>query len=219
MYELIPYGMARSSCRAIGGEGNQSNRILIESINTSLLLSVRNTFRNPLTFPIFQSSFINFSSVPFEYHQSTLPCTLLIKYLQSFNMGKSHKYNDRDHAGLADGTALPQEHLPRYFAKSGHVDMDPKKAKKNGAGKGGWGVEGEEVQDEGFNMANARRRSNSSSYTAGLKDFKTKFEQIETEPVFEENIHGALIEELPETTRSNTNSSEASSVDEDVKTK
>ncbi|KAM0149577.1 hypothetical protein ACHAPG_009361 [Botrytis cinerea] len=135
------------------------------------------------------------------------------------SMGKSHKYNDRDHAGLADGTALPQEHLPRYFAKSGHIDADPKKAKKNGAGKGGWGVNGEEVQDEGFNMANARRRSNSSSYTAGLKDFKTKFEQIETEPVFEENIHGALMEELPETTRSNTNSSESSSVDEDVKTK
>lgn len=157
-------------------------------------------------------------------------------------MGKSHKYNDRDHAGLADGTALPQEHLPRYFAKTGHVDADPKKAKKNGAGKGGWyvllnihfpssifphqltyiqnrGVDGEEVQDEGFNMANARRRSNSSSYTAGLKDFKTKFEQIETDPVFEEDVHGAMSEELPETTRSNTNSSEASSVDEDVKTK
>ena len=57
---------------------------------------------------------------------------------QSLTVGKSHKYNDRDHAGLADGTALPQEHLPRYFAKSGHIDADPKKAKKNGAGKGGW---------------------------------------------------------------------------------
>lgn len=57
---------------------------------------------------------------------------------QSLPVGKSHKYNDRDHAGLADGTALPQEHLPRYFAKSGHIDADPKKAKKNGAGKGGW---------------------------------------------------------------------------------
>jgi hypothetical protein len=48
-------------------------------------------------------------------------------------VGKSHKFNDRDHAGLADGTAEP-----RYFAKSGHVDVDPKKTKKNGAGKGGW---------------------------------------------------------------------------------
>ncbi|PQE27010.1 hypothetical protein CJF31_00011672 [Rutstroemia sp. NJR-2017a BVV2] len=131
-------------------------------------------------------------------------------------MGKSHKFNDRDHAGLADGTALPEEHLPRYFAKSGHIDMDPKKTKKNGAGKGGWGVDGEEVQDEGFTMTNTRRRSNSSSYIAGLKDFKTKFEQIEADPVFEEDIHGAM-EDLPETTRVNTDSSEGGSVDEDIK--
>jgi len=33
---------------------------------------------------------------------------------------------------------MNQQHLPRYFAKSGHVDVDPKKTKKNGAGKGGW---------------------------------------------------------------------------------
>lgn len=57
------------------------------------------------------------------------------------------------------------------------------------------GVEGEEVQDEGFNLTNARRRSNSSSYTPGLKDFKTKFEAIETEPVFEEGLHGPTTEE------------------------
>jgi hypothetical protein len=51
---------------------------------------------------------------------------------------RSHKQNDRDHVGLADGTAAPEEHLPRYFAKSGHVDMDPKKVKKEGGGKGNW---------------------------------------------------------------------------------
>jgi hypothetical protein len=79
------------------------------------------------------------------------------------------------------------------------------------------GVKGEEVQDEGFNLANARRRSNSSSYTAGLKDFKTKFETVETEPVFEEDIHGAE-EELPETRRVNTESSDGS-VDEEDKPK
>lgn len=124
------------------------------------------------------------------------------------------------------------QHLPRYFAKSGHTDADPKKTKKNGAGKGGWyvrwhlisyctsdytcrGVDGEEVQDEGFNLANARRRSNSSSYTAGLKDFKTKFEHVEQEPVFEENIHGAVDDELQ---RSTTESSEGS-VDEEIKRK
>ncbi len=82
------------------------------------------------------------------------------------------------------------------------------------------GVDGEEVQDEGFNLANARRRSNSSSYTAGLKDFKTKFEQVEQEPVFEEEIHGPAddFEDLPETRRVNTESSDGS-IDEDEKAK
>lgn len=82
-------------------------------------------------------------------------------------------------------------------------------------------MEGEEVQDEGFNLANARRRSNSSSYTAGLKDFKTKFETLETEPVFEEGIHDAPEEDeegLPETRRVNTESSDGS-IDEDDKAK
>ena len=82
------------------------------------------------------------------------------------------------------------------------------------------GVDGEEVQDEGFNLANARRRSNSSSYTAGLKDFKTKFEQVEQEPVFEEELHGPGedLEELPETQRVITESSDGS-IDEDEKAK
>ncbi|RDW91218.1 hypothetical protein BP5796_02383 [Coleophoma crateriformis] len=134
------------------------------------------------------------------------------------SVGKSHKFNDRDHAGLADGTAAPEEHLPRYFAKSGFEGNDPKKAKKNGAGKGGWGVDGDEVQDAGFNLNNARRRSNSSSYSAGLKDFKTKFEQIETEPVFEEELHGPELEDDLTTHRVNTESSEGS-VDEEHKAK
>lgn len=69
-------------------------------------------------------------------------------------------------------------------------------------------------------MANARRRSNSSSYTAGLKDFKTKFEHVENDPVFEEDIHGAINDqdELPQTRRVNTESSEGS-IDEDDKIK
>lgn len=37
-------------------------------------------------------------------------------------------------------------------------------------------------------MANNRRRSNSS--TQVLNDFKTKFETIDTDPVFEEELHG-----------------------------
>ncbi len=68
-------------------------------------------------------------------------------------------------------------------------------------------------------MANPRRRSNSSSYQAGLKDFKTKFEQIDAEPVFEEELHGAEPEEeLVHAARVNTESSESgASVDDDEK--
>ncbi|KAF2461593.1 hypothetical protein BDY21DRAFT_332640 [Lineolata rhizophorae] len=105
-------------------------------------------------------------------------------------MTRSHKYTDRDHAGLADGTAEPEEHLPRYFAKSGHVDADPKKTKKEGAGKGNWGREGSEIEDFEYNMTNPRRRSNSTSHAHSVKDFKTKFETVEPEPVFEEELHG-----------------------------
>lgn len=77
------------------------------------------------------------------------------------------------------------------------------------------GINGEEVQDEGFNLANARRRSNSSSYTAGLKDFKTKFETVEREPVFEEDIHGAMDDDLRRVTTESTDGS----VDDDDKAK
>jgi len=108
-------------------------------------------------------------------------------------MTRSHKLNDRDHAGIADGTAAPEEHLPRYFAKSGHVDADPKKTKKDGGGKGNWGRSGDEMQDYGYTFTNARRRSNSS--TQGLTDFKTKFEAVEPDPVFEEEVHGPVEEE------------------------
>ena len=51
---------------------------------------------------------------------------------------RSHKQNDRDHAALADGTASHDDHVPRYFAKHGHPDADPKKTKKDGGGKGNW---------------------------------------------------------------------------------
>lgn len=53
---------------------------------------------------------------------------------------RSHKQNERDHAGLADGTVEAIHHLPRYFGKHGHVDTDPKKVKKAGGGKGNWWV-------------------------------------------------------------------------------
>jgi len=53
-----------------------------------------------------------------------------------------------------------------------------------------------------------------------LKDFKTKFEHVEQEPVFEEELHGAgeEDEELTETRRVNTESSDGS-IDEDDKAK
>ncbi|KAI9785782.1 MAG: hypothetical protein M1839_008799 [Geoglossum umbratile] len=107
-----------------------------------------------------------------------------------FRVTRSHKLNDRDHAGLADGTAAPEEHLPRYFAKSGPVDTDPKKTKKDGAGKGNWGREGDEIEDYNYNMTNPRRRSNSNTVVS--KDFKTKFEAVDPEPVFEEELHGPM---------------------------
>ena len=50
------------------------------------------------------------------------------------------------------------------------------------------GRSGDEMQDYGYNFTNARRRSNSSSH--GLGEFKTKFEAVEADPVFEEEFHG-----------------------------
>jgi len=131
-------------------------------------------------------------------------------------MTRSHKANDRDHAGLADGTASPIEHLPRYFAKSGYVDADPKKTKKYGGGKGNWGRQGDEVEDYGYNLTNPRRRSNSSSHGPGVKDFKTKFEQIEPEPVFEEELHGPNAEDFDQKSTTTTDSSGNTSVEEET---
>jgi hypothetical protein len=56
------------------------------------------------------------------------------------------------------------------------------------------GREGDELEDMSYNFNNARRRSNSS--TLNMKDFKTKFETVEAEPVFEEELHGPMGEEL-----------------------
>lgn len=51
---------------------------------------------------------------------------------------RTNKGNDRNHSALADGTAVAEDRLPRYFAKHGHVDADPKAVKKQGGGKGNW---------------------------------------------------------------------------------
>ncbi|KAH7085056.1 hypothetical protein BKA63DRAFT_559710 [Paraphoma chrysanthemicola] len=118
---------------------------------------------------------------------------------------RSHKFTDRDHAGIADGSADRESRLPRYFAKSGHADADPTKTKKGGSGKGNWGNPGDEVEDIRPNMSNARRRSNSSTHN--MKDFKTKFETIETDPVFEEDIHGPMGDELEKQSTTSTDKS------------
>lgn len=63
------------------------------------------------------------------------------------------------------------------------------------------GRSGDEVQDYEYNFTNARRRSNSSNH--GLADFKTKFETIEPEPVFEEDHPADKTQEVQDNT-SNT---------------
>lgn len=129
---------------------------------------------------------------------------------QSTNMTRSHKFNDKDHAGLADPTLSTEEHRPRHFYKSSHVGEDPKKIKKNGGGKANWGNPGEEVLEDQFNFAKPRRGSNSSGFH-NVHDLKTKFEVNEPEPVFEENVHGPADDELAKTESSSTS---GGSVDE-----
>ncbi|TLD05883.1 uncharacterized protein PgNI_08516 [Pyricularia grisea] len=131
---------------------------------------------------------------------------------------RSHKANNRNHAALANGTALPEEHIPKYFAKHGFLDNEPKKIKKNGGGRSNWGNAGEEVLDENFTFAHARRRSNSSSYTSGQYDFKTKFDVNEPEPVFEESM-GAELDDEDTLAKTDTSSSNGSVNGEDKMTK
>jgi len=107
-------------------------------------------------------------------------------------MTRSHKQNGRNHAGLANGTASPEEHLPRYFAKNGYDGNDPKVVKKSGFGKGNWGREMDELEDYSYNPTKARRRSNSISMTAMTK---SKYEVAEEQPVFEAQIHGPSLQD------------------------
>lgn len=57
------------------------------------------------------------------------------------------------------------------------------------------GHPGEEAQDYGYTFATNRRRSNSGTHGNAIGDFKTKFEHVEADPVFEEDVHGALPDE------------------------
>jgi hypothetical protein len=130
-------------------------------------------------------------------------------------MTRSHKLNDRPHAAIAAGTALAEDHVPKFFGQNGFAGVDPKKTKKNGGGRGNWGPPGDEANDGDFNFANARRRSNSSTVTTDINSFKTKFDVNEAEPVFEESLHGP--EEDDELTK--IDSSSSASVDDSKSTK
>jgi hypothetical protein len=66
---------------------------------------------------------------------------------------------------------------------------------------------GDEITDESFNFANARRRSNSSNFGHDVSNFKTKFEVNDPEPVFEEHLHGAQEDDLTKTETSSSNGS------------
>lgn len=61
----------------------------------------------------------------------------------------------------------------------------------------------------GYHFAHPRRRSNSST-APGLTDFKTKFETIEQEPVFEEELHGPGAADDDEPLSATTNEKDSS---------
>ncbi|KAJ5578936.1 hypothetical protein N7450_007803 [Penicillium hetheringtonii] len=154
--------------------------LLFPSSSINILPVLNNQYRLPLPLPS--------SPHPphLHFHLSNACRPILIK-----TVTRSHKFNDREYQTPEGGVIPPQENLPRFFGKSGPTDADPKKTKKDGGGKGNWGRDGDEVHDYGYTFNNARRRSNSS--TQGLADFRTKFETIDPEPVFEEHVHGAEV--------------------------
>jgi hypothetical protein len=78
------------------------------------------------------------------------------------------------------------------------------------------GNAGDEVIDEGFHFANARRRSNSSSFTTDPASLKSKFEVNDPEPVFEESLHGAAPED-DDLSKTETSSSGGSMDEEKAK--
>jgi hypothetical protein len=55
-----------------------------------------------------------------------------------YSVTRTRRVGDRDHVGLANGTAAPEEHLPRFFGKANYTDTAPSVSKKQGGGKGNW---------------------------------------------------------------------------------
>lgn len=89
-------------------------------------------------------------------------------------MTRTHRTNSRE---------AVHDALPRSFGK--HDEIKEPRDKKQGAGKGNWGREGDEVQDlKDYVTVNPRRRSNSNGGNGDIFLEKTKFEAAE--PVFEE---------------------------------
>lgn len=68
------------------------------------------------------------------------------------------------------------------------------------------GREGDEVEDYDYHPTNPRRRSNSSTIHT-MKDFKTKFETIDPEPVFEEELHGPRAQDYADLEKMSTSDS------------
>jgi len=107
-------------------------------------------------------------------------------------MTRTQKANDIPHNHPEAEAAFNEHQIPKYFGKSGHVDTAPNKTKKNGGGKGNWGLAGDEFQDlpKEYTVFKARRRSNSMGHIENMY-VKSKFETLDDEPVFDEKIHGA----------------------------
>ncbi|KAL6921705.1 hypothetical protein FSHL1_005673 [Fusarium sambucinum] len=152
------------------------------------------------------------SRIPYISSITTLSnrLTLTLHPFHPAKMTRSHKANDRDHKGIAEGTVLPTETAPRFFGKNGFADVDPKKVKKDGSGRGNWGTVNDDIAGEQFTFTNTRRRSNSSSFSH-VTDFKTKFEVNEPEPVFEESLHGPEEEDHEDLTKTDSSESGRSS--------
>ena len=70
------------------------------------------------------------------------------------------------------------------------------------------GSPGAESQDYGYKFTNSRRRSNSSSHGHDINGFKTKFEHIEADPVFEEE-YGPSKEDMEELTQEKSESADS----------
>ncbi|KAJ4166721.1 hypothetical protein NW754_016647 [Fusarium falciforme] len=125
----------------------------------------------------------------------------LVPHTSFIKMTRSHKANDRDHKGLAEGTALPHRASSSLLCQARLCRCRPQEG----------GTVNDDIADEDFTFTNARRRSNSSSFSHHVSDLKTKFEVNEPEPVFEESVHGPEEEDHEDLTKTDSSESGRSS--------